>query len=161
MKFKDIDSVKKKTMSCLPKGCLSLNSRKKNKGIKNGMTEEEVKEEYINAYEVSGVSSVPNGTLKNDESNGIETSEKTFEPSYHVYRSVSFLFLFFSLFCIFRLTNFACIDLATNTRTWTCLASIIALVRIVCLSVCLTSYAMICCMFCCEHTGLSVCPRMH
>ena len=107
MKFKDIDSVKKKTMSCLPKGCLSLNSRKKNKGIKNGMTEEEVKEEYINAYEVSGVSSVPNGTLKNDESNGIETSEKTFEPSYHVYRSVSFL-LFIFVFVLFISSYYFC-----------------------------------------------------
>ena len=106
MKFKDIDSVKKKTMSCLPKGCLSLNSRKKNKGIKNGMTEEEVKEEYINAYEVSGVSSVPNGTLKNDESNGIETSEKTFEPSYHVYRSVSFLFFYFSVCFVYLVLLF-------------------------------------------------------
>ena len=100
MKFKDIDSVKKKTMSCLPKSCLPLN-RKKNKEIKNGMTEEEVKEEYINAYEVSGVSSVPNGTLKNEESTGIETSEKTFEPSYHVYRSVSFLFFCFSVCFIY------------------------------------------------------------
>ena len=109
MKFKDIDSVKKKTMSCLPKGCLSLNSRKKNKGIKNGMTEE-VKEEYINAYEVSGVSSVPNGTLKNDESNGIETSEKTFEPSYHVYRSVSFLFFIFPFVLFIASYYFVCID---------------------------------------------------
>ena len=100
MKFKDIDSVKEKTMSCLPKGCLSLNRKKHKGGMKNGMTEEEVREEYINAYEVSAVSSsVPNGTLKTDEPNGVETStEKPFEPSYHVYRSVLFLltFIFFS-----------------------------------------------------------------
>ena len=96
MKFKDIDSVKRKTMSCLPKGCLSLNRKKHKGGLKNGMTEEEVKEEYINAYEVSGVSSVPNGTLKSDDPSGVETSaEKPFEPSYHVYRSVSYLRLSF------------------------------------------------------------------
>ena len=99
MKFKGIDSVKKKTMSCLPKGCLSLNrNRKKTKGgMKDGMTEEEVKEEYINAYEVSGLSSVPNGTVKS-VSNGHKT-EETFEPSYHVYRSVfySFVFILFLL----------------------------------------------------------------
>ena len=109
MKFKDIDSVKKKTMSCLPKGCLSLKrDRKKSKrGMKEGMTEEEVKEEYIQAYSVSGVSSVPNGTVKCSSGSSGEKSEQTFEPSYHVYRSVSHLFIlyFFASCFLSSLTN--------------------------------------------------------
>ena len=78
------------------------------------MTEEEVKEEYINTYEVSGVSSVPNGTLKNDESNGIETSEKTFEPSYYVYRSVSFLLLYFSVSFVYIVLLFLLASIFNN-----------------------------------------------
>ena len=88
MKFREIDNVKKKTMSCLPKGCLSLPKVKRRQPkTRRGKDETDINEEdFINAYEANHVGSAPRY-----EVNGISKEEgtKTFQPSYHVYRFVS------------------------------------------------------------------------
>ncbi len=86
MKFREIDNVKRKTMSCLPKGCLSLPKVKRRRPkTRQGKDETDVNEDFINAYEINSVGNTPRL-----EVNGIskENETKTFQPSYHVYRFV-------------------------------------------------------------------------
>ncbi len=100
MKFREIDNVKRKTMSCLPKGCLSLPKVKRRRPkTRRGKDETDINDEdFINAYETNRVGNAPrlevNGISKENES-------KTFQPSYHVYRLVVSC-LYFMLFYFLR-----------------------------------------------------------